>query len=163
MTRLYARILGGGRIYDTAPKKRKGKVSLLAAITNRGMKAEACLIHEGSVDTAAFLSYVEHVLLPTLETGQIVIMDNFTIHFTIHHNAKVQPLIKSKGCTVFYRPTYSPDFNPIEHLFAKIKAFIRKLRSTAVPDLIKAFEDAVLSVIPDDAKNAFSHCGYLSQ
>lgn len=56
MTRLYARILGTGRSYDTAPKKRKGKVSLLAAITNRGMKAEACLIHEGSVDTAAFLS-----------------------------------------------------------------------------------------------------------
>jgi transposase len=159
MTRLYARILGGGRIYDTAPKKRKGKVSLLAAITNRGMKAEARLIHEGSVDTAAFLSYVEHVLLPTLETGQLVIMDNFTIH----HNAKVQPLIESKGCTVFYLPTYSPDFNPIEHLFAKIKAFIRKLRSNAVPDLIKAFEDAVLSIIPVDAKNAFSHCGYLSQ
>ncbi len=159
MTRLYARILGGGRIYDTAPKKRKGKVSLLAAITSRGMRAEACLIHEGSVDTAAFLSYVEHVLLPTLEPGQIVIMDNFTIH----HNAKVQTLIESKGCTVFYLPTYSPDFNPIEHLFAKIKAFIRKLRSNTVPDLIKAFEEAVLSVIPDDAKNAFNHCGYLSQ
>jgi transposase len=159
MTRLYARILGGERIYDTAPKKRKGKVSLLAAITSQGMKAEACLVHEGSVDTAAFLSYIEHVLLPTLETGQIVIMDNFTIH----HNAKVQTLIQSKGCTVFYLPTYSPDFNPIEHLFAKLKAFIRKLRPETVPDLIKTFEDAVLSIVPDNAKNAFIHCGYLSQ
>jgi hypothetical protein len=159
MTRLYARIQGGGRSYDTAPKKRKGKVSLLAAITQRGMKAEACLVHEGSVDTAAFLAYVEHVLLPTLAPGQVVIMDNFTIH----HNAKVQTLMESKGCTLFYLPTYSPDFNPIEHLFAKIKAFIRKLRPDAVPDLIKAFEDAVLSVLPDDAKNAFIHCGYSSQ
>lgn len=159
MTRLHARILGGGRIYDTAPKKRKGKVSLLAAITSKGLNAQACLIHEGSVDTAAFLSYVEHVLLPTLEPGQIVIMDNFTIH----HNSNVQTLIESRGCTVLYLPTYSPDFNPIEHLFAKIKAFIRKLRPNAVPDLIKAFEEAVLSVIPDDAKNAFNHCGYVSQ
>ena len=159
MTRLYARVLGGGRIYDTAPKKRKGKVSLLAAITQRGMKAEACLIHEGSVDTAAFLSYVEHVLLPTLEPGQIVIMDNFTIH----HNSNVQMLLESKDCRVFYLPTYSPDFNPIEHLFSKIKAFIRKLRPDTLPSLIKTFEDAVLSVIPDDVKNAFIHCGYLSQ
>jgi transposase len=159
MTRVYARILGGGRIYDTAPKKRKGKVSLLAAITPRGMKADACLIHEGSVDTSAFLTYLEQVLLPTLEPGQIVIMDNFTIH----HNAHVQTLIESKGCTVLYLPTYSPDFNPIEHLFAKIKAFIRKLRPDTLPTLIKTFENAVLSVSPDDAKNAFNHCGYLSQ
>jgi hypothetical protein len=159
MTRLYARILGGERIYDTAPKKRKGKVSLLATITNRGMNAQACLVHEGSVDTNAFLNYIEHVLLPTLEPGQTVIMDNFTIH----HNAKVQTLIESKGCSVFYLPTYSPDFNPIEHLFAKLKAFIRKLRPNTVPDLIKAFEDAVLTVLPEHAKNAFIHCGYLSQ
>jgi DDE superfamily endonuclease len=94
-------------MYDTAPKKPKGKVSLLAAITHRGMKAEACLIHEGSVDTAACLSYVERVLLPTLEPGQTLMMDNFTIH----HNAKVQTLLASKGCTAFYLPTYAPDFN----------------------------------------------------
>jgi transposase len=159
MTRLYARCLGGGRIYDTAPKKRKGKVSLLAAMTSNGMNPEACLIHEGSVDTAAFLSYLEHALLPTLEPGQIVVMDNFTIHL----NSQVQTLIERKGCTVLYLPTYSPDFNPIEHLFAKIKAFIRKLRPATLPDLIKTFEEAVLAVIPADAKNAFRHCGYLSQ
>lgn len=159
MTRLHARILGGGRIYDTAPKKRKDKVSLIAAISYQGMNAQACLIHEGSVDTAAFLSYVEHVLLPTLEPGQIVIMDNFTIH----HNHNVQTLIESKQCSVLYLPTYSPDFNPIEHLFAKIKAFIRKLRPDTLPTLMKAFENAVLTVIPNDVKNAFAHCGYVSQ
>jgi transposase len=64
---------------------------------------------------------------------------------------------------VLYLPTYSPDFHPLEHLFAKIKAFIRKLRPDTLPTLIKTFEDAVLSVIPDDAKNAFNHCDYLSQ
>jgi transposase len=159
MTRLYARIQGGGRIYDTAPKKRKGKVSLLAAITAQGMNADACLIHEGSVDTLAFLTYIEQVLLPSLEPGQIVIMDNFTIH----HNAQVKTLIESKGCQLLYLPTYSPDFNPIEHLFAKLKAFIRSLRPSSVVDLIQAFKDAVLTITKDDASNSFIHCGYLSQ
>ncbi len=159
MTRLYARIQGGGRIYDTAPKKRKGKVSLLAAITAQGMNPQACLIHEGSVDTLAFLTYIEQVLLPSLEPGQIVIMDNFTIH----HNARVTTLIESKGCEVLFLPTYSPDFNPIEHLFAKMKAFIRNLRPSSVPDLIQAFKEAVLTITKDDARHSFSHCGYLSQ
>jgi transposase len=158
ITRLYARIQGSGRIYDTAPKKRKGKVSLLAAITAHGMNADACLIHEGSVDTLAFLTYIEQVLLPTLEPGQIVIMDNFTIH----HNAQVKTLIERKGCQLLYLPTYSPDFNPIEHLFAKLKAFIRNLRPDSVADLIQAFKEAVLTLTKDDAKNSFIHCGYLS-
>lgn len=159
MTRLYARILGGGRIYDTAPKKHKGKVSLLAAVTSQGFKTEACLMVEDSVDTATFLTYLEQVLLPTLEPGKVVIMDNFTIH----HNSEVKTLIESKGCTLMYLPTYSPDFNPIEHLFAKIKAFIRKSRPLNLPDLFQALKQAILSILLDDAKNAFSHCGYSSQ
>lgn len=157
MPRLYGRILGGDRVQDKAPKRRRGKVSLLAAITNQGMQDQACLVHEGSVDSAAFLSYLKDVLLPTLKPGQIVIMDNFTIH----HNSKVRELIQSKGCDLLYLPTYSPDFNPIEYLFAKVKAFIRKLRPETVLDLIQAFKDAILTITPDDAKNTFRHCGYL--
>lgn len=142
MTRLYARIQGGKRIHDTAPKKRLGKVSLLAAITSKGMNPQACLVHEGSVDTAAFLTYLEHVLLPVLEPGQIVVMDNFTIH----HNAQVNTLIQSKGCQLLYLPTYSPDFNPIEHLFAKLKGFIHDvvgfhLALVARPQFFDAFLD----------------------
>ena len=159
MPRLYGRCIGGARVYDTAPKKRQGKVSLVAAITCEGMNPDACLVFEGSTNSEAFLSYVEHVLCPTLRAGQIIIMDNFTIH----HNSKVKELIEAQDCEVLYLPTYSPDFNPTEHLFAKIKAFIRKLRPDTVDDLTQAFRDAVLSVIPDDAKNAFRHCGYSSQ
>ena len=159
MTCLYARMLGGGRVYDPAPKRRKGKVSLIAAVTNTGMKADACLIHEASVDSTAFLSYIEHVLCSTLEPGQVVIMDNFTIH----HNGRVKELIEAQGCELLYLPTYSPDFNPIEHLFAKLKAFIRKLRPDSLNDLIRAFQAAVLSISQDDARNAFRHCGYSSQ
>ena len=66
------------------------------------------------------------------------------------------------GCELLYLPTYSPDYNPIEHLFAKLKAFLRRLRADTVPDLLQAFADAVLTVTEDDAKNAFVHCGYLS-
>ena len=144
---------------DTAPKRRKGKVSLIAAVTTRGMDPGACMVHEGSVTSAAFLAYIEHALVPTLVPGQVVIMDNFTIH----HNHKVRELIEDAGCELLYLPTYSPDFNPIEHLFAKLKAFLKKLRSDTVPDLIRAFEQAVLTVTQQDAKNAFEHCRYRSQ
>lgn len=159
MTRFYGRTLGGARVHDTAPKRRKGKVSLIAAVTNQGVNPNACLVHEGSVDSAAFLSYVEHALVPTLKAGQVVIMDNFTVHY----NHKVRRLIEDADCELRYLPTYSPDYNPIEHLFAKIKAFVRKLCSDAVPNLIQAFEDAVLTVTKDNAQNAFAYCGYLSQ
>lgn len=159
LTRLYARVVGGTRVVDTAPRRRKGKVSLLAAITIQGMNPAACFVHEGSVDSAAFLKYVEHALVPTLRTGQVVIMDNFTIH----HNHKVRELIEAADCELLYLPTYSPDFNPIELLFAKLKALLKKRRPRTVPDLIQAFEKAVLSVTQADAKNAFTHCRYLSQ
>lgn len=86
-------------------------------------------------------------------------MDNFTVH----HNGKVRELIEAAGCELLYLPTYSPDFNPIEHLFAKLKAFLKKLRPDTVTDLIRAFEKAVLTVTQQDAKNAFELCCYLSQ
>ena len=94
LTRLYARIVGGARVADTAPRRRKGKVSLLAAVTLEGMNPKACLVHEGSVDRAAFLSYIEYALIPTLRAGQVVVMDNFTIH----HNSKVRELIEAAEC-----------------------------------------------------------------
>ncbi len=156
MPRLHARGVGGARIYDVAAKKRKGKVSLLAAITNRGMADRACLIHEGSVDSKAFIAYIEHALCPTLEPGQIVIMDNFTVH----HNKRARQLIEARKCRLFYLPTYSPDLNPIENLFAKVKASIRKRRPLSIAALIQAFEDAVSSVTPTNATNAFRYCGY---
>lgn len=83
-------------------------------------------------------------------------MDNFTVH----HNKRVRELIEARNCKLLYLPTYSPDFNPVENLFAQVKACIRKLRPGTVHNLIKAFEDAVSSVTPTDAANAFRHCGY---
>lgn len=159
LTRLYARVVGGGRVADIALKRRKGKVSLIVAVSAQGMNPEACLVHEGSVTSAAFLEYIEHAPVPTLKVGQVVVMDNFTVH----HNHRVRELVEEAGWELLYLPTYSPDLNPIEHLFAKLKVFLKKLRPVTVPDLVRAFEQAVLTVTRQDAKNAFAHCHYLSQ
>ena len=84
-------------------------------------------------------------------------MDNFTIH----HNKDVRELIEGAGCFLAYLPTYSPDFNPIELVFSKIKAFLRKARATQVDALIDALSQAVAAVLPQEVKACFNHCGYL--
>lgn len=159
MSRLYGRKLGGERLEEIALKRKTGKLSLIAAVSSQGLDKERCLILEDNVDGNAFLAYIEHVLAPTLKKGQVVIMDNYSVH----HNDKVQAFIEAKGAEILFLPTYSPDFNPIELLFAKIKAFIRKCCPKSIPKLFEAFSDAVLSVTKDDAKNAFAHCGYVSE
>lgn len=83
-------------------------------------------------------------------------MDNWTVH----HGQEVRELVEAYGCELLYLPTYSPDLNPIEHLFAKVKAFIKSLRPKAVDDLIQAFCNAVETVTPENTLNAFRHCGY---
>ncbi len=84
-------------------------------------------------------------------------MDNWRVHL----GDDIKALVESFGCSILYLPPYSPDFNPIEYLFSKIKAFIRKLRPLTLPQLIQAFVDAVLSVTPSDATNTLKHCGYV--
>jgi transposase len=159
MRRLYGRILGGQRLIEQAPKRKQGKVSLIAAITHQGLSNQRCLLHDDSVDTLAFLSYLEEVLLPTLEPGSILVMDNYTIH----HSARVREVVEAAQCTLFYLPTYSPDFNPIEHIFSKIKAFLKKSCPESVQELMDAFANAIATVTPTDVQHAFAHCGYPSQ
>lgn len=142
---------------DNAPRRRDGKVSLIAAITPQGLDPERCLIHPGAVDTKAFLTYLRKVLVPTLKPGQVVFMDNFTIH----HNREVRTLIESAGCYLAYLPTYSPDYNPIEMVFSKLKAFLKKVGATQVADLINAIAEAVATVSPQEVRNCFDHCGYV--
>ena len=83
-------------------------------------------------------------------------MDNWTVH----HGDEVSELVEAYGCELLYLPTYSPDLNPIEHLFAKIKAFVKALRPNHLDDLIQAFCHAVETVTPENVLNAFRHCGY---
>lgn len=159
LLRSYARSLKGTRAVDDAPRRREGKVSLIAAVTPRGLDAEQCLIHPGAVDTKAFLIYLREVLVPTLRPGQVIFMDNFTIH----HNKDVRKLVEGAGCFLAYLPTYSPDFNPIELVFSKIKAFLRKARAAQVDALIDAITQALATVLPQEVKACFNHCGYVCQ
>lgn len=143
-------------MYDTRPKGKKERVSLIAAATPEGAMAEQALIVTDTVNKNAFLVFLELTLLPTLTKGSVLVMDNWTVH----HGDDVRDLVEACGCELLYLPTYSPDLNPIEHLFAKIKAFIKNLRPDSTPKLIQAFCEAVKSVTPQNARNAFRHCGY---
>ena len=157
LARRYARSVKGTRAVAEAPRRREGKVSLIAAVTPQGLDPERCLIHSGAVDTQAFLTYLREVLVPTLKPGQVIFMDNFTIH----HNKNVRRLIEGAGCYLGYLPTYSPDYNPIELVFSKLKAFLRKVRATLVTDLIDAIAKAIATVSPQEVQRCFDHCGYV--
>ena len=132
---------------------------MIAAITPQGLDPEQCLIHPGAVDTKAFLTYLRDVLVPTLRPGQVVFMDNFTIH----HHKEVRRLIEGAGCYSAYLPTYSPDYNPIELVFSKLKAFLRKTRAIHIADLITAIAAAIATVSPQEVERCFDHCGYMGR
>ena len=154
-SRSYGRAASNKRVIDHAPKGKKERSSLLAAITPQGLVPQHCLVHPESVDKAAFKTFLAQ-LLPQLDKDSILVMDNWRVH----HGHDVEALVESHACSIRYLPAYSPDFNPIELLFSKIKAFIKKLRPQNTPDLIQAFVEAIDTLSLDDVKNAFAHCGY---
>ncbi len=158
LSRGYGRAPSDKRVVDDAPKGKKERASLLAAVTLRGLSGAHCLVHPENVDKAAFLSYLK-TLLPNLKPGSVLVLDNWRVHM----GPDVRELVETYHCTLLYLPAYSPDFNPVELLFSKIKAFVKKLRPATLHRLIQAFEDAVLAVTSDDAKNTFEHCGYVGQ
>ncbi len=118
--------------------------------------AEQALIITDTVKQNAFLAFLEATLLPTLAEGSVLIMDNWTVH----HGEEVRELVDAAGCELLYLPTYSPDFNPIEHLFAKVKAFVKRLRPDTLDNLIQAFGDAVKTVTPKNVLKSVLYCGY---
>jgi len=144
------------RVYDTRPKGKKERVSLIAATSLDGSMAEQALVVTDTVNKNAFLCFLETTLLPTLAEGSIVVMDNWTVH----HGEEVRELVERFGCELLYLPTYSPDLNPIEHLFAKVKAFIKSLRPESSDKLIEAFCNAVKVITSENVLNSYRHCGY---
>jgi len=156
----YGRGPKGKRVFDTRPKgkDKKKRVSLISAIDlnkNNSMETQS-LVVEGTVNKNAFLVYLEEILLPTLKRGSVLVMDNWTVH----HGEEVRELVQDFGCELLYLPTYSPDLNPIEHLFAKVKTFIKKAKPDNVLELIQSFCDAVCTVTYQDILNSVRHCGY---
>ncbi len=154
MTPLYAYAPRGQRAKGSVPRNYGANTTLLASLSWQGM-GEA-LILEGAADTLAFEVYIEQILAPSLRSGQIVIMDNLSIH----QSARVRQAIEAKGCQLVFLPAYSPDLSPIEEAFSKLKAYLRRVEARTHDALFEAIADALLTVTAADARGWFTHCGY---
>ena len=153
MARLYGRARKGIRAWDDAPHGHWNTTTLVAAITCNG--AESPMLLEGPMDREAFDVYIEQVLVPALRPGQIVVMDNLSPHKT----PRVAALIQAVGAELRYLPPYSPDLNPIELMWSKVKTFLRSARARTQEALYEATRQALESVTPEDATAWFKHCG----
>ena len=155
MTRLYARAPIGERAYGSVPRTRGKNTTLIASMTLEGAMGEAMAV-EGSTKAFVFEAYVEYFLAPTLKEGQIVVMDNLGAHKT----DRVKKLIEERGCELWFLPAYSPDLNPIEEAFSKVKAHLRKAAVRTREALLEAMGEALSSITFRDAAGWFAHCGY---
>jgi len=116
----------------------------------------ACMAVNGATNTEVFRAYVTEVLAPTLREGDIVVMDNLSAH----KNKETLAIIEGAGAQPLFLPPYSPDLNPIEMMWSKVKAILRSLEAREPDELIEAIGYALDKVTPSDARNWFTHCGY---
>lgn len=116
----------------------------------------ACMALDGTTDTESFRAYVRQVLVPTLRAGDMVVMDNLSPH----KSDQTLALIMEAGAQVLFLPAYSPDFNPIEMMWSKVKNLLRSAQARTLADLITAIGQALAQITPKDALNWFAHCGY---
>ncbi len=116
----------------------------------------ACMTIEGATNTEVFQAYVREILLPVLRPGDIVILDNLGAH----KNEQTLALIRQAGAEARFLPAYSPDLNPIEMMWSKVKALLRKAQARTHSDLLKAIAQALSCVTPQDALGWFAACGY---
>jgi transposase len=154
MDRLRSRAPKGQRAYGRVPKNRGKNLTLIASMSLSGMGESMCI--EGATDARAFEAYVEHFLAPSLTEGQVVVMDNLGAH----RPKRIRELIEARGAELVFVPSYSPDLNPIEQAFSKIKNILRKLGARTHEALLEAMEEALSKIIPSDAAGWFEHCGY---
>ena len=155
---VYGYSLRGERLRLKVPRNRGKNTTLLASITLLGGMGETMAV-EGSTDREVFESYVEHALAPTLEAGQVVLMDNLSAH----KPARVRQLIEERGCELIYLPAYSPDFNPIEEAFSKIKGKLRQAGARTKDALVEVLGEALSAISVQDAQGYFEHAGYHPQ
>jgi transposase len=151
---LYGYSRKGERVHLQVPRNRGTNTTLLASMTLGGMGETMAV--EGSTNQEVFEAYVEHALAPTLQAGQVVIMDNLSAH----KPARVRNLIESRGCELVYLPAYSPDFNPIEEAFSKIKGILRQAGARTKDALVDLLGEAFSAISVQDARGYFEHAGY---
>jgi transposase len=158
MTRLRARAPRGRRAYGKVPRNRGKNTTLIAAITLEGAMGAPMTV-EGGTDALAFEAYVEHFLAPALCEGQVVVLDGLGAHRT----EKVRELVESAGADLVFLPSYSPDLNPIEEAFSKIKQLVRKVGARTREALVEAIARALAAVTLEDVAGWFTHAGYWPQ
>jgi transposase len=154
MARRYGRAPRGQRLVGVVPHGHWKTTTFVAALTVAGLTAP--LVIDGAMNGDLFVAYVERVLVPTLAAGDVVVMDNLSSH----KRARVRELIEGAGCTVLFLPPYSPDLNPIELAFAKLKALLRKAGLRTVDGLWEFLGQALDAFSPEECRNYFRHCGY---
>ena len=155
MTRTRARAPRGQRAYGRVPRNRAKNTTLLASMTLEGGMGPAMAV-EGGTDRHVFEAYVERFLAPALSEGLIVLVDNLGAHKT----ERVRELIEARGAELWFLPSYSPDLNPIEEAFSKMKALLKKAAARTKEALIEAISEALGAVTPEDARGWFVHSGY---
>lgn len=158
MTRLRARAPKGERAYGRVPRNRGKNQTLIASVTLQGGMGAALSI-EGSTDSELFETYVEELLAPTLTAGQVVVLDKLGAHRT----ERVRELVEERGVDLLFLPSYSPDLNPIEEAFSKIKNIVRKAGARTREALEEAISEAMSAVRLEDVLGWFTHCGYRPQ
>lgn len=154
--RTHGRSATGERCVADAPAGHWKTVTAVAAVRTSGLTASATLPH--AMDGELFLTYVELALVPALSPGDVVVMDNLPGH----RLPKVRQLIEAADATLVYLPPYSPDFNPIEMVWSKVKRLLRSAAARTVDALHEAFGRAMDAVTPSDIARCFAHCGYLA-
>lgn len=154
MTRLYGRGPRGARVCDHVPCGRWETTTMIAAVGRNGPQAPWVI--DGPMDGAAFSVWAEQVLAPTLQPGDIVVMDNLSVH----KNAGARSAIEAAGAEIWDLPPYSPDLNPIEKMWSKVKALLRKTKARTPQALYRAIGHAMEKVTHQDIINWFASCGY---
>ena len=154
LLRRYARSLRGTRIADHTPCGHWETHTVVAAL--RPTELTATAVFDGPIDTATFRAYVEQVLVPTLRPGDVVVLDNLAVH----KQPEVRAAIEQVGARLRFLPPYSPDFNPIEQAFAKLKAFFRAVRPRTFDHVCESMAAALGLFMPDECANYVRHCGY---
>lgn len=154
MTPLRGRALRGQRLYAKAPHGHWQTTSMISAISLQGVVGSMAL--PGATDGDAFEAYVRQILLPQLKPGQIVVMDNLAAH----KRPSVIKAIESVDCEVWFLPPYSPDLNPIEQMWSKVKTLLRRCAARSYEPLMQAIASALAAVTAEDCQGFFAGCGY---
>ena len=154
MTRRYGRSAKGERLVCPVPHGHWKTTTYVAALRHDGMVAPTVV--DGAMTGDVFVAYVEQQLVPTLEPGDVVVMDNLSCH----KRAAVREAIEAAGCRLEYLPPYSPDLNPIEQAFAKLKALLRKAGERTIEGLWDFLGKSLDAFAPAECLNYFRHCGY---